>query len=259
MSDGRDDFYIGYQADAPPALARWVRPRALGIALFALAIAPLLLVAQNPFSKAAFEFGTERTLNGVIALEPYPTLVVERPGGTADDDAPSVSRYLLVAFGKFGADELVRDHAGKSVDVTGTLVYRDDRTMIEVSSVTPRGDAAEVATAAAAEAPEPLGEHTYVGEIVDSKCFLGVMKPGNTKPHRACATRCISGGIPPVLLVRDDEGRAAYLLLVGSDGRAVNAEVLDMVAEPLRITGAVERLGDLLVLRADPETYERIP
>ena len=28
-------------------------------------------------------------------------------------------------------------------------------------------------------------------------CFLGVMKPGRSKPHRACAVRCISGGIPP--------------------------------------------------------------
>ena len=31
--------------------------------------------------------------------------------------------------------------------------------------------------------PEDLGEHTYVGEIVDSKCFLGVMKPGRLKPR----------------------------------------------------------------------------
>ena len=35
--------------------------------------------------------------------------------------------------------------------------------------------------------------------------------------------------------------------------------VLDLVAEPVQITGEVERQGDLLFLRADPSTYRRLP
>ncbi len=31
-----------------------------------------------------------------------------------------------------------------------------------------------------------------------------------------------------------------------------------MVAEPLEITGEVERQGELLILRADPVTYRRM-
>jgi hypothetical protein len=93
---------------------------------------------------------------------------------------------------------------------------------------------------------------------VDSKCYLGVMKPGHLKPHRACAARCISGGVPPVLLVRDLEGSASYLLLADADGRAVNSRVQDLVAEPVRIRGEVRRFDDLLVLFADPDTYERV-
>ena len=104
---------------------------------------------------------------------------------------------------------------------------------------------------------ESLGQQTLVGEIVDSKCYLGVMNPGQLTPHRACAVRCISGGIPPVLLVRQKAGPPLYFLLVSSDGRAVNKQVLDMVAEPVQITGDVERQGELLVLRADPQTYRR--
>jgi hypothetical protein len=34
--------------------------------------------------------------------------------------------------------------------------------------------------------------------------------------------------------------------------------VLDMVAEPLEITGEVERQGELLILHADPTTYKRV-
>ena len=105
----------------------------------------------------------------------------------------------------------------------------------------------------------PLGKQTLIGEIVDSKCFLGVMNPGQLTPHRACAIRCISGGCPPVLLVRQKEGPAVYLLLVSAEGKPVNKQVLDMVAEPLEITGEVERQGELLILRADPATYRRLP
>jgi hypothetical protein len=85
-----------------------------------------------------------------------------------------------------------------------------------------------------------------------------VMNPGNLKPHHSCAIRCISGGIPPVFLVRDRQGLAVYLMLVLSRGETVNQQVLDMVAEPLEIEGEVVRYDNLFVLRADPATYRRL-
>src|SRR5439155_21577652 len=87
---------------------------------------------------------------------------------------------------------------------------------------------------------------------------LGVMNPGALTPHRACAIRCISGGIPPVLLVRQTNGAALYFLLVSRDGHPVNKQVLNIVAEPVEISGEVERQGELLILRADPATYRRV-
>ena len=84
------------------------------------------------------------------------------------------------------------------------------------------------------------------------------MNPGQFTPHRACAVRCISGGIPPILVVRSKEGLPLYFLLVSSDGHPLNKQILDMVAEPVEITGEVERQGELLVLRADPQTYRRV-
>jgi hypothetical protein len=103
-----------------------------------------------------------------------------------------------------------------------------------------------------------LGKQTFTGEIVDSKCYLGVMNPGQLATHRGCAIRCISGGCPPILVVRRKDGPPAYLLLVSAEGKPVNKQVLDMVAEPIEITGEVERQGELLILRADPVTYRRI-
>lgn len=99
---------------------------------------------------------------------------------------------------------------------------------------------------------------TLKGEIVDSKCYLGVMNPGSLTPHRGCAVRCISGGIPPILLVRQEKGPPLYFLLVSSDGSPVNKQVLDMVAAPVEITGNIVRQGELSILRADPSTYRRV-
>jgi len=84
------------------------------------------------------------------------------------------------------------------------------------------------------------------------------MNPRQLTPHRGCAIRCISGGCPPVFLVRQKDGPPLYFLLVSADGKPVNQQVLNLVAEPLQITGEVIRQGDLRILRADPATYRRV-
>jgi hypothetical protein len=131
--------------------------------------------------------------------------------------------------------------------------------MIEVHRVQPVAAPNGALAALASAEEQPLGTWTLAGEIVDSKCHLGVMKPGRGRPHKECAVRCISGGIPPVLRVTSPDGRAVYLSLVGDDGRAVNREVLPWVAEPVEITGRVVRTRGLLMLHAEPSTYRHVP
>jgi hypothetical protein len=83
------------------------------------------------------------------------------------------------------------------------------------------------------------------------------MNPGRLKVHRACAVRCISGGAPPLLYVRDLAGREAYVFLVGADGRPVNRDVLPLVAQPVEVSGMLRALGDRLFLYADPRAIRR--
>jgi hypothetical protein len=61
-----------------------------------------------------------------------------------------------------------------------------------------------------------------------------------------------------MFIVRDAAGKSVGLLLTSTEGNPVNQAVLDFVAEPVEITGQVEREGDQLYLRADPKTYRRI-
>ena len=104
---------------------------------------------------------------------------------------------------------------------------------------------------------DDAAERTLVGEIVDSKCYLGVMRPGRRRAHRACAALCIRGGIPPLLVTRRPGGERWHLLLTAPGGGPVGDAVLEVVAEPVVITGQVTRRGNLYYLAAGPEAIRR--
>ena len=153
---------------------------------------------------------------------------------------------------------------GELVRVTGSFIYNDQQRMVEVQAVerlelSGLEDAEQRRLGSLRRESEvELGRMTLVGEVVDSKCHFGVMKPGRSKPHRACAIRCISGGIPPVLRVEDEAGKVEYFLLVAADGSSLTMNVLDLVAEAVEITGNVSRLGDRLLLHADLSSFRRL-
>lgn len=248
MKSEQDEFYVGYLPKAPPGVAGAVRFTVAALLVLAALTAFFLVREQKDIATALFEFGVEREFEGVIAAKPYPMLRVTRPDAEAGEAA--FSRYLLVAPFKFGADAAVAPFDGKRVKLKGTLIFRDNKTMIELAAE----DALQETGSGPNETPLSFGEVSLRGEIVDSKCFLGVMNPGELKTHKACAVRCISGGIPPVLVVRDGHTTQSFLLVDRAQGQ-VNQAVLAMVAEPVEIRGELVRLDDWWMLKADPETY----
>lgn len=254
-----DEFYIGWEENAPTELRRRLCRIALLFVGFALATAVSLAAAQRLIGPGAFEWGRIRTFTGEFHATPVPHLRVARPGRTAG--APAWSTYYLVKRFKFGLDAITtQTFDGIGVRVRGTLIHRGNQTMIEVADdgIERLPDPTGTNVLTEARAPVSLGRQTLEGEIVDSKCFLGVMNPGNLIPHRACAIRCLSGGIPPLLLVHGPHGPPRHVLLVGGDGRPLNRDILKFVAEPVRITGELMRQGDLLWLRAEPSAIRRV-
>jgi hypothetical protein len=242
-----NDFYVGYLPEAPIALARFVRKVVIVLGLLVMTAAVLVLVGQMPFANSAFEYGKVRSFEGIVVTRPVPTLLVLRPGDVGQQ--VKYSRYLLVAPGKHGADDLVAGFDGKRVRLQGQLIYRQGGTMVEI---TPGSITVTDATPASPEAMQDLGSVTLTGEIVDSKCYLGVMNPGEGKVHRDCAARCISGGIPPLFVASD--GREQFLL-VGLDGRALGRDVLrEFVAEQITIEGERLQTGSMELLKIDPRT-----
>ena len=251
-----DEFYIGWEGSTAPGIGRFVRAVVALLFLVAIGLALAFAAAQHSIGVSVFEWSTVKKFSGVLKIDPYPHLLVPRPGATGARN--NFSTYYLVAPFKFGLDRgKLSALDGKTVSLQGTLIYRGNQTMIEAVP-----DSIKVA---GRQLPPPvgietvsLGRQTFIGEIVDSKCCLGVMNPGQLIPHRDCAILCLSGGIPPILFVRQRIGPPIYLLLASADNQPVNQEVLDLVAEPVQITGEVERQGELLILRADPSTYRRV-
>lgn len=246
-----DEFYIGWEEKAPASCGRATRRLVLGGLALALVAGLGLAVSQRLIGTAFFEWNHEREFSGVLRARPVPHLEVASTNGTT-------MTHLLVAPWKFGFNQQVAQALdGQPVRLTGKRIFRDQQSMIEATPTTV--EEIEPAAPPPAEMPAiPLGSRTLVGEIVDSKCWLGVMNPGRLTPHRACAVRCISGGIPPILLVQYDDGRTEHYLLVGRDGRALNHEILDRIAEPVAVTGKVSRQGSLLVLEAEPGSIVRL-
>jgi len=242
-----NDFYVGYLPKAPTALARFVRRVIIVLGFVAVTVALVVVVGQMPFANSAFEFGKLRSFEGVVEARPFPALLVARPGEIGQHD--KYSRYLLVAPGKHGADDLVSSFDGKQVRLQGQLIYRGGGTMVEI---TPSSITVLDGTPANQEPAHDLGVVSLTGEIVDSKCYLGVMNPGQGKVHRDCAARCLSGGIPPIFVTTD--GRQQFLL-VGVDGRALERDALrEFIAEPITIRGDLMQLGDSRLLKIDART-----
>ncbi|MGB1242215.1 MAG: hypothetical protein ACPG49_06820 [Chitinophagales bacterium] len=252
----QDDFYIGWQPKSPRSYAKTMK---LFIAMLFVLVplsAFLLVSSQNKFSTSNFEFGKTTEIEGVLVKKPVPMLKLK--GGATFDGKIVYQSILLVAFGKRGAkgdilamENKEGDLEGKTVRLKGTLIYGDGKTLLELTEGKDALLEVKRGEAFVLNEEEKYGAKTLQGEIIDPKCYFGVMKPGEGKIHRSCAIRCISGGIPPVLRMQDEEGSYSYSLLLGSKGENINQEVLDYVASPIEVSGELSKVDDWLLLRVD--------
>ncbi len=248
------EFYVGYLR-TPPRLAAFWKWAAPGVIAATLAAGWFLSRSQNDPGDGVWQDGLQ-TFVGRVAAVPYAHIrVASRSPGAG------VETILLVSEGKRGGAAAIAGLDGRMARVTGTLLERDGLKLLELS-----GDAVPVADDAlssgrevrpAAPATASLGAVTLRGEIIDPKCYSGAMKPGEGKTHKACATLCIAGGIPPMFVSIDEAGRRSYYLLAGRDGGALDERILPFVADPVEVTGELERRDDLQVLRIDPTNIRR--
>jgi sulfoxide reductase heme-binding subunit YedZ len=236
------EFFIGWQSKMAPALGRFVRTAVISLAVFMPAVVGAVVWFQHPVDRGRYEFGIEKQFEGVLYERPIPRLRLTSTDGKQVD-------HVLVGAGKFGPPPVIVGAHGKRVRFSGSLIVREPLHMIELN----RPDTFTVLDRDAKPAPEPatspLGDGRFVGELVDTKCFSGVMRPATGKVHRACAIRCLSGGVPPGLLVRDSKGDGVVFLLAGPGDEPLRYDV-QLAGTLIEVEGALELNGETPVLRA---------
>ena len=251
------EMFVGW---APaPAVDRRFLLGALPAGLAASAGASWLIAKEldDPGAGAWLTNATHQ-VTGILTNHPYPMIRL------ADARAPFGMRtVLVVAQGKCTSGLRLSDVSGKAVSASGVLIQRKDRQMLEVPLFL--GDWLKSSDETFAEAPaltnpqtESLGQATLSGAIMDSKCFFGVMKSSFGKTHKACASLCIRGGIPPSFWARTRDGRESVLLMTDAQGGPMPMDILPLVADPVTAQGEIVRVGDILEFRATPENYRRI-
>jgi hypothetical protein len=156
---------------------------------------------------------------------------------------------------------------GRLVRISGSLIERDGDRMIEVRSIDVDSQAARPL-----EPLRLLGTVSVSGEIVDGKCHLGVMKPGEGPTHRDCAVRCLIGRITPMFAPRatekapgpgpeawglQDDTTAGRLALIDPAGRALDASLdSSLVGRPVVIRGELWSRGPLRFLAMTPSSIQ---
>jgi hypothetical protein len=140
----------------------------------------------------------------------------------------------------------------KTLKIRGTLIYHEGKAALELTEET---DAllsvTKPVTPTVPTVVQSLGSVSMQGEITDPKCFLGVMKPGDGRPHRSCAIRCVAGGIPPLLYVNNGHGQRNGYVLVGAQGEPINDQVLGYVGKGVHVRGRLEQVDNWFILYVD--------
>jgi hypothetical protein len=170
----------------------------------------------------------------------------------------------LVGYGKFGAEgtitalEIEKNISldKKEVTLKGSLLFSDGKTLLQID----KNDNPLVNVSTAQQSTsdtKDLGTVELTGEVIDPKCYFGVMKPGLGKPHRDCAIRCIAGGMSPVFYVRNDKGETGYYLMLDENGKKMNDILKDYIAEPVSLTAKAVQYDDWVVLYVNKNAIKR--
>ena len=249
--DKQDHFYIGWQEKMPAPHRRFLRPFLFGLVLLLPILVFTTVWFQKDFNDHRFELGTLTEVTGTYYESPVPLLLADE-GELSNTLSKSI---LLVGFGKFGAEGIMKDIqetegslVGKKVRLSGTLIYGAGHTVMELTQK--EASLVQVYEDAALKTPALTinGAYQGKGEILDPKCYFGVMKPGEGKTHKSCAIRCLSGGIPAVF---KPDNTGDYYILLDAQGKKLNEQLLPYIGYLVDMNGSVSNYFDWKVMVVD--------
>lgn len=248
----KSDFFIGWSPDTPRADRRTFLTAGLALTAGAAGGGAWLASMQNAPGPGTWNQGDVQEFTGITTAEPYAML------RTLDVDG-SPKTVPLACLGKCGVAARIGSYAGQVVTVKGSLIQRGPYAMIAVIDGMDWIKAAAETVPANISFPEitSLGDISLKGMIVDTKCWFGAMRPSEGKVHKACASLCIRGGLPPALLAKDKRGNQALMIMTNGGG-AHGEDLLPLVAEPVKVTVELKQWGEIYLLDGSVSSIRRL-
>jgi hypothetical protein len=246
------EFFVGY-LPTPAGSKRFLRWGVLAIGLVAGGLVLALAAGERDPGAGVWNLEEAKVLDGVVHADPSALIRVTAEDGRA-------VTVLLIDQGKIGARERVRDFDGRSVRVSGHMLSGRNVLMLELNEGAESIKLTPGKTSGSAASATWQGDVVLRGEVVDSKCFAGAMKPGEGKTHKACAALCLRGGIPAMFMAVED-GKTVPYLLVDSQGKSPSGEALErilpFVGDWVEIHARAGRWADLRILEISADGIRR--
>lgn len=253
----KEEFYVGYINQMGSKTKRTVRLFVFFAVLAVMLVAGVFALYQQPASNSRFDFDSTTSVEGTYYEKPYPLLRVELGPEQYKD-------IVLLGFGKSGAlpylskaKERKPNLNGQFMRIEGNLLYYNGKSLLQITDEQ-QIDLLDNEGAEEELYPSEAVKTELEGEIIDPKCFFGVMKPGFGKIHRSCASLCIAGGIPPVWLNRTDSGDEEYFLITDLKGNAIYKDLLPYIGQASKVEGNVSQKGGWSYLALDVKKIEKV-
>lgn len=250
----KDDFYIGWSNETPQSYSRKAKLFFAVLLVSMISIGVIYVKNQRGYIDSIYEYGTIQEFSGFLVKDPIWGLRVEEDG--------KVKTIPLVGFGKMGPEwtlsKMMEAHElkeGTMVTLRGMVFHYQNKYWMELTekenSLVSSGSQSMLHRNI-----QMTGYKELEGEIVDPKCFFGVMNPAVKAIHRSCAIRCISGGMPPLLAIRENGVFVDYYFLHGKEMESIADQILPYVGIPVKISGQVATYDDWKSLTIETSSLE---
>jgi predicted lipoprotein with Yx(FWY)xxD motif len=84
---------------------------------------------------------------------------------------------------------------------------------------------------------------TIIGEVVDTRCYIGDDQDQKGAKHKACAEKCAKAGA--ALAILQEKTNTLYLIMPKEDGENPNTEFIPFIAKNVLVSGKVFEVGGM--------------
>lgn len=84
---------------------------------------------------------------------------------------------------------------------------------------------------------------TIIGEVVDTRCYIGDDQDQKGSKHQKCATMCAKAGA--ALAILQEKTNNLYLIMPKEDGENPNMDFMPFIAKNVLVSGKVFEVGGM--------------